>query len=64
MLLLALENNVMVSFDWREGEALNEYSELMDSDSMTSSLRIEERDASVLISGEKAGDINVFRLKK
>lgn len=57
VLLLALENNRMVSFDWREGEALNENNELTDNDTMTGELKIEERNASIIIAGEKNGDI-------
>lgn len=57
VLLLALENNRLISFDWREGEALNENNELTDNDTMTGELKIEERSAAVIIAGEKNGDI-------
>ena len=43
ILLLAMENNSLVSYDWNEGEALTEYNELADNDTMTSHLKLEER---------------------
>lgn len=63
VLLLALENNSLIAYDWKEGEALTEYSELTDNDTMTSHLRLEERSQQVLVAGEKNGDVQIFRLK-
>lgn len=63
VLLLALENNTFVSYNWKEGEAINDYNELTDNDTMTSHLKLEERNQGVLIAGEKNGDLQIFRLK-
>ena len=62
ILMLALENNSIVSYDWHEGEAVQEYNELRDNDTMTSQICIEERASSIVVAGQKSGDIEIFKL--
>ena len=63
VLLLALENNQLVIYDWREGETLDEQCALQENGSMASKIKVEERNASIVVSGEKNGDIQIFRHK-
>lgn len=63
VLVLAMENNTLIVYDWKEGEAIDEYSERQENDTMVSHMRIEERNASIFIATEKSGDIQIFRMK-
>ena len=66
VVLLTMENSTVISYNWQNGETVDEvnnYSSNDDEESMTTSLKVEQRSASIVIVGEKSGDLHIFRQK-